>query len=177
MKQKSANKKIVSNQSSDIVSLILDDHKALKKLIKIMKDLKKPSAARLSAFDEFISLLIGHSHPEEQVLYAYMKKEDDFRSDSFEGEIEHVLADQLLEEAIHTDDENLWTARVKVLAELVEQHIDEEEKRLLPRFKKYTDSSIRKELGMSFYTAKKKIIQNENASTTESQAEQMTTPH
>jgi len=42
-----------------------------------------------------------------------------------------LFADQLVEENMRTDDEDLWSARVKVLAELVEHHIEQEPKNVL----------------------------------------------
>jgi hemerythrin superfamily protein len=109
--------------TADIIQMIMVDHKPLKKLIKVMKDSDQSLSARQKAFEEFAPLLVAHAKPEEQVLYVYMRKDEDLREESFEGEVEHGLADQMLEEAKRTDDEDLWSAKVKVLAELVEHHI------------------------------------------------------
>ena len=44
----------------------------------------------------------------------------------------------------------MWSAKVKVLAELVELHIKEEEHYLLPLFKKRSDEKLRIKMGEQF---------------------------
>jgi hypothetical protein len=102
--------------SDDIIRLILADHKPLKECIQVMKDDDKPEAERRSAFEKFSTLLVLHAQAEEQSLYTDMKKHKDMRMEAFEGDVEHGLADQVLEETKRTEDKDVWFARVKVLA-------------------------------------------------------------
>lgn len=136
--------------SDDIVKLILDDHKPLKQLIKVMKNTDKEYSERKNAFEKFSELLLAHAKPEEQALYEFMKGAVDMRTEAFEGDVEHMIADQLIEQVKLTDDEDIWSARVKVLAELVEHHIEEEEEDMLPDFRKETDSEERVILGQKY---------------------------
>lgn len=154
--KKTTKKKSPRTASDDIVKLILDDHKPLKQLIKVMKNTDKGAAERKRAFETFAPLLLAHAKPEEQALYEHMKGGPDMRTEAFEGDVEHTLADQLVEQVKLTDDEDLWSARVKVLAELVEHHIEEEEEEMLPDFRKETDSEERVVLGQKYlhYRAK-----------------------
>ena len=145
---------------SDIVNIILEDHKPLKRLIKIMKDSDKHSMdERAEAFAEFAPLLFVHAKPEEQVLYTFMKTDEELREGAFEGDVEHQLADQLIEEIKRTDDQDLWSARVKVLAELVEHHIEEEEEDLLPDFKKESEPKERLAMGQKFLLLKTQLLE------------------
>ncbi|RYZ80734.1 MAG: hemerythrin domain-containing protein [Proteobacteria bacterium] len=142
----------------DIIDLILEDHKPLKKLIKVLKNSDKYDLEeRQEAFEEFAPLLITHAKPEEQTLYIAMKDEEDLREEGYEGDVEHALADQLLEEIKRTDDEDLWSARVKVLAEMVEHHIEEEEEEMLPDFRKNSEVEQRAELGAIYVEKKAKL--------------------
>jgi hemerythrin superfamily protein len=140
--------------SLDIVDLILEDHKPLKALIKILKDEDFDAKKREDAMEEFAVQLVSHADPEEDVLYNYMKQTSEMRSEAFEGIVEHGLADQMLEEIRRTNDPDLWSAKVKVVAELVEHHIKEEEEDLLPDFKKHSEREIRNKLGSQFLQAK-----------------------
>jgi hemerythrin superfamily protein len=136
----------------------LADHKPLKKLIKIMKDSDKHDMdERQNAFEEFAPLLVTHAKPEEQVLYVAMKQDDDMIEEGYEGDVEHGLADQLIEEIKRTDDEDLWSARVKVLAELVEHHIEEEEEDMLPDFRKHSEPEDRVSMGQKYLQLKEKL--------------------
>ncbi len=147
-------------EGTDIINLILKDHTPLKKLIKVMKDSDKEFSERHAAFEEFCPLLITHAKAEELVLYTHLKKDSEMRTEALEGDVEHQLADQMVEEAQRTNDEDLWSAKVKVLAELVEHHIKEEEGELLPEFKKDSDKKVREDLGEEFLRMKENINEN-----------------
>ena len=153
------NTKNAKTNKEDIIELILQDHKALKKLIKVMKNSDNDLNERQAAFEEFAPLLVIHAKPEEQTMYVFMKDDEELREEGFEGDVEHGLADQLLEEIKRTDDEDLWGARVKVLAELVEHHIEEEEEELLPDFRKHSDIEERVQMGAKFMELKNKLIE------------------
>jgi len=139
-----------SKNAGDIVELILRDHKPLKKLIKVMKGEKASIAEKRRAFEEFAPLLKAHAKPEEESLYVHMKGEEDLRMEAFEGDTEHAIADQLAEEIQGIDDEDVWVAKVKVLAELVEHHIEEEEEEMLPDVKKEMDLDERIAIGQEY---------------------------
>ncbi len=153
-------KKAQSKSQEDIIELILQHHKPLKKLIKILKS-EKDFTEKAPAFQEFAPLLISHAKPEEKVLYVAMKKIEDLRAEGFEGDTEHGLADQLVEEIKRTDDEDLWMAKVKVLAELVEHHIEEEEEDMLPDYKKESDLEERIKLGKLYMRLREEMLDQE----------------
>ena len=138
------------NQPEDIIELILQDHKPLKALIEIMKDDEAEYPEKLAAFEEFAPALVAHAKPEEQTWYINMKEENDMVVEGLEGDVEHQLADQLCEELKRTEDEDMFMAKVKVLAELVEHHIEEEEEEMLPDYKKNSTVEERVELGMMY---------------------------
>jgi hemerythrin superfamily protein len=146
-----------ATEAGDIIDLILDDHVALKKLIKTLKDPEADLGDRYAAFEEFAPLLLIHAKPEEQTLYVELKKDDELKVEGLEGDVEHGLADQLVDELKATTDEDLWSAKVKVLAELVEHHIEEEEDDILPDYKKRSDKETRLALGEKFIQLKETI--------------------
>jgi hemerythrin superfamily protein len=152
---------------NDIVDLILEDHKPLKELIKTLKDPGSSFEQKVSAYGEFAPLLVCHAKPEELTLYVFMKRNKEMRSEAMEGDVEHGLADQLLEEIKRTNDKDLWAAKVKVLAELVEHHIQEEESDLLPDFKKHSEKSDREKLGQVFLTQKIAMLEQGGEDTVE----------
>ena len=152
---KNSNKKSAKTKKEDIIDLILQDHKPLKKFIKIMKDTKQSESARRDAFEQFAPLLMTHAKPEAEVLYTEMKGDEEaLRVDGYEGEVEHDLAELMLKEIKATTNSDIWTAKVKVLAEIVEHHIQEEEDDVLPDFRKASEKELRIELGEKFLQAK-----------------------
>lgn len=164
-KQKKAAKKTAKTRTAkrapraagdDIVQLILADHKPIKELIKTLKDSEAGFSKRQAAFEKFGALLTAHAKSEEQALYVDMKEDKEMRTEGFEGDVEHMLADQLLQEAQATNDEDLWSAQVKVLAELVEHHLEEEEKEMLPDYRKHSSEEERSALGQKYLHLKAK---------------------
>jgi hemerythrin-like domain-containing protein len=160
MTKKAKRKNVVQSsiKGKDLIDLLVQDHKPLRKLLKVMKDSDKNISTRRKAFEEFGPLLVRHAQPEEQVLYVVMKKMEGMREDGFEGDVEHGLADQMLEEAKRTKDGDLWGARVKVLAELIEHHLDEEEEEVFPEFKKKSEKEQRIEMGQEYLECKENTL-------------------
>ena len=132
---------------SDIIDIVLRDHKPLKAFVRILKSSGAGYKEKLIAFEDLAPLLFSHMEPEELSLYAYAKERDEQRLEAYEQEVEHNLIEQLLGEVSSTDDEEAWMAKVKVLGDLLAEHIDQEERYFLPELKRYTTVETRKELG------------------------------
>lgn len=120
----------------NIISIIKEDHEPLKELIKIMKDSEAEFDERKQAFMEFAPLLVTHAKAEEKALYEFMKTQPELKMFAFEGDTEHMMADQLCEEIERVELEDEISAKIKVLAEAVEHHIKEEENSVFPEVKK-----------------------------------------
>lgn len=141
---------VKADSSQDIIKLILADHKPLKNFIKILKDSDKDLNVRRKALEEFAPLLINHAQSEERALYSFMERDKELREESFEGEVEHELAELMLESINGEKNQDMWSAKVKVLAELVEHHIKEEESEALPDVRKATSLEQRLEMGAKY---------------------------
>lgn len=160
------------HDTGDIVRLILQDHKPLKKFIELMKDTGAEFSKRKNAFEEFAQLLKAHSTAEEQALYSFMEEKPKLLGEALEAEVQHNLADQMVEESKSTQNEDLMSAKIKVLAELVEHHIEEEESQVLPDFKKETDSNVRIEIGEKYLQLKSQAHVEAEAELQEKKTEQ-----
>lgn len=156
-KRKQNPRRSSAERKSDIVQLILQDHKPLKKLIKTLKNSDLEMSKRQAAFEEFAPVLIAHAKSEETVLYTFMKNRTELRDGGFEGDVEHGLAEQMIDEAKSTDDQDLWSARVKVLAELVEHHLEEEERTILPQVRRNAEPSERSAMGEKYRRLKARL--------------------
>ncbi|MDZ4083093.1 MAG: hemerythrin domain-containing protein [Bdellovibrionales bacterium] len=147
-KSKSDSRLNGNSESGDIVTLILRDHKPIKELLLVLKDSDVEIAEKRPAFDEFQRILRGHTKAEEESLYVQLKQDDETKVEALEGDTEHALAEQLMNEVdASTGDENLWMAKVKVLAELVEHHLKEEEKEVLKQVRQDLSSEQRAKVG------------------------------
>jgi hemerythrin superfamily protein len=147
--------KMKNPSSRDIIQIILTDHKPLWKFIKVLKSEKADLKQKKAAFQKFVPILFAHAKPEEQTWYISMKKEHDMSVEGLEGDVEHGLAEQLCNELKETSNHDMFMAKVKVLAELVEHHLEEEEKELLPEFRKASSIEERRMLGTKYITLQK----------------------
>ncbi len=138
------------SESNDIIQVILQDHKPLKQLIKILKDSEVEFLEKKPAFEEFAPLLLSHAEPEQESLYVHMKEEDELRAEGFEGDTEHAIASRLIEEINQSSEEDEWMAKVKVLAELVEHHIKEEENDMFKDVRKELSAEERIAIGEEY---------------------------
>src|SRR5678816_3331816 len=113
----------------DALDLIKQDHKRLRKLLE--ETLKAEGGARVERLDYLRTELVAHERMGEEVLYPRLRDEKKAHETVLEGYEEHHVADVLLDELLDVPPEtDLWKAKLKVLKENVEHHMDEEEDEL-----------------------------------------------
>src|SRR3954451_19841861 len=88
-------------------------------------------AEREALFEEMKTKLLAHAHAEQEVLYRPLQasQSESSRSFALEGANEHQILEKQLQKLSAEGDKTSeqWTAELKVLRELVEHHVDEEE--------------------------------------------------
>lgn len=120
----------------NIVDLIKRDHDEAKELMETIA-LEHDPAAAMESFTELKNALSAHAKAEQEVLYPELKVLDESRPLTLEAYEEHALAEQLLDELSQEDAAaETWRAKFVVLKEVVEHHMKEEEKELLPMAKR-----------------------------------------
>jgi hemerythrin superfamily protein len=130
----------------DALDLIKEDHKRLKKLLK--ETLDAEGSEREPAMNHLRTELVAHERMEEEVLYPRLRSEEKARDEVLEGYEEHHVADVILDELLDVPVEtDLWKAKVKVLKENVEHHMDEEESELFKKARAVLDRDERERLG------------------------------
>ena len=129
------------------VDLIKEDHKRLRKLLDETLE-AQGGEQREEAMDHLRTELVAHERMEEEVLYPRLRDEQKVRDSVLEGYEEHHVADVILDELLDVPPEtDLWKAKVKVLKENVEHHMDEEESELLKKAKSVLDRDELDRLG------------------------------
>ncbi|MBA2308012.1 MAG: hemerythrin domain-containing protein [Pseudonocardiales bacterium] len=90
-----------------------------------------------------------HTDLEEKIFYPAVRKLDEEIAEVVdEGLQEHHVGDVLVEEASTLQPgEDEWVAKITVLIESVEHHIDEEEEELFPQVRTKSDAETRAEWG------------------------------
>ena len=113
----------------DAITLLKTDHE---KVAGIFEQLEPTTERALKTREELFARLKQeldvHAHIEETIFYPVLKQEAETRAVTLEGVEEHHVIKTLLKElaAMQVDSEQ-WTAKLKVLQENVEHHVEEEE--------------------------------------------------
>lgn len=139
---KKAAKKAHGRKEVDILTTIVDHHDVLRECIVVLKDDEATDAQKRKSLSTFIPMLRMHAHSEQETLYEYIREIEDLKQYALEGVEEHDIAESLAIQLESMDFMNNWdeeiVSKAKVLAELVEHHIDEEEKEFFSDIRRYT---------------------------------------
>lgn len=124
----------------DAVSLLMADHAEVKQMFEQYRQLVEGGGAddrRSELAAEICSALTVHAEIEEDVFYPAMREniEDELLLD--QAEVEHDSARELIEQIEAMDPgDALYDAKVLVLGEYVDHHVQEEENEIFPQAEK-----------------------------------------
>ncbi|WP_176511471.1 hemerythrin domain-containing protein [Pseudomonas faucium] len=147
------------------IELLIQDHKLVKKLLEELSSTTERAVKRRAELLHRIEQeLQVHTALEEQILYPAIKEAGGKEEAKmyYEAKEEHRTVDSLvLPDLLHTDTGTLeFAGRVKVLKELLEHHIEEEEDALFPTAKTLLGKDLLEELGQTMQ-AQKKVLKGE----------------
>ena len=135
-----------------IYDVLKQDHEQVKALLKSLSETGEGAVKTRQRDLQKLTVELGaHSRAEEAVFYRRLAVDDDARDLVLEGEEEHHVVDQLLEElnGMDVSDEH-WTAKLTVLKEQVEHHVEEEEGELFKKAKKALDKDEAESMAKEF---------------------------
>ncbi|MEP6605332.1 MAG: hemerythrin domain-containing protein [Nitrosospira sp.] len=128
------------NSKADVIELLKADHKKVKKLFKQFEDLKekKNSNSKKTEIVKQICLeLTLHAQAEEAILYPAARKAIKDEDLMDEADVEHAGAKELIAQLqTMSPEESHYDAKVTVLSEYIEHHVNEEEREMFPMLKK-----------------------------------------
>lgn len=135
----------------DALELLTADHNRVRALFKRFEDAEATGdAARMQLLaGKIVEELRIHMAIEDEIFYpAAWGESEEIKAAVYEGVEEHHVAKVLIEElAAMAPEGDRWTAKVKVLIESVEHHIDEEESDMFPAVRSKTSAERRERLG------------------------------
>ncbi len=143
----------------DAISLLKEDHEKVKKLLSQLDETTERAAVtRTELFARVKRELTIHEIIEEEILYPAFEKQAKMKDIVLEGFEEHHVVDTIMGELtkLKTDDE-MWGAKLTVMKENVEHHIEEEEEDMFKKARRLFDESELKELGARMLARKKEV--------------------
>src|SRR4030095_4258282 len=139
-------------------TLLKEDHDKVAGILeKLDATTERGIKTREELFTQLKTELDIHAEIEEMIFYPELEKHDETRDITLEGIEEHRIVKELLAEldALAKDDE-FWTAKMTVLKENVEHHVEEEEGEMFPKARKALTEEEIESLGTRLEAAKKK---------------------
>ena len=126
--------------SQDAIKLLTADHREVKALFKQYEKLANGQAdaeERKALAEQICGMLTVHATIEEEIFYPAAREALDDEDLLDEAEVEHASAKDLIAQiqGMNADDD-LYDAKVTVLGEYVNHHVEEEEGEMFPKCKK-----------------------------------------
>lgn len=137
--KKSAKKIPQTGEGMDAITLLTQDHENVADMFEQYEALgDRAHASKKKLATEICTELTKHATAEEEIFYPAVKaagKEENELVD--EATVEHASAKDLIAQIMEMDaTEELFDAKVKVLGELIEHHVKEEEEEMFPKARK-----------------------------------------
>ncbi|MDT5063269.1 MAG: hypothetical protein QOH63_3728 [Acidobacteriota bacterium] len=141
----------------DAFELLKKDHEKVSGIFeKLEPTTERGVRTREELFTQLKQELDIHSQIEEQILYPVLKEAEETHDITLEAYEEHNVVKTLLAEleALPKDDET-WEAKLTVLKENVEHHVEEEEGEMFKKARKVLSTEQIEALGARLEAAKK----------------------
>jgi len=144
----------------DAVTLLKDDHDTLK---KILNDLDSTTERGVKTREELFTRvrreLEVHEAIEEEIFYPALKEHPKAKDLVLEAYEEHNVVDMVMAEIQDTPyDDEAWGAKLTVMKENIEHHIEEEEGEMFPQAREVFARSELQELGDRMQARKDELL-------------------
>jgi hemerythrin superfamily protein len=143
----------------DALELLKKDHQKVKQLLTQAKETEDRKEQR-QLFKEIRAELDTHARIEESIFYPAVAEHEELKETILESIEEHKQVKTLLREMARLGSTSeKFKAKLKVLADNVEHHAEEEEEQVMfPKVRKLMNSSELGELGEELEAAKHKRL-------------------
>ena len=148
-----------SSEHTDILDTLKREHEEVKSLLADLQDAESVNE-RAELVRKIKAALVPHTKAEEKVVYDAIiaTSEDEAQTDGLEGYLEHEWASKTLERLEAADPSSAeHKAAAKVLKDLVEHHIEEEEANVWRDVRENFDEEDRVRMNAEFEAAKQQV--------------------
>lgn len=143
----------------EFFDVLMKDHDEVKDLFeKLMESSPGAEKTREKLFSQLEKELVPHLKAEEIAFYPFLMENKETKIMALEAVEEHALTELVLNQMKKLSVKNdVWTAKLKVLKDMVEHHIEEEEEELFEAAEEALEENAFKQVMQSFQKEKEKI--------------------
>ena len=155
--RKAAARKAAATRAKDAIALLKADHRKVEGLFARYEEAKANEARKQAIFQQIAIELKVHMQLEEEIFYPQSREFVEEEDTVNEAEVEHAAAKDLIAqlEGMAPSDE-MYDAKVTVLQEQIEHHVEEEEEEYFPEVK--TNGMDTKAVGEQLAARKQELI-------------------
>lgn len=136
--------------TTDVVDLILADHREFERLLRALRNREEDRSARLR---ELADLLVAHAEAEEAEVYPALRRKAPDEAEEIEHSVEeHAEGHEVLLAVLESDpdDDEAFEETLEELVETLTHHLDEEERDVLNAAREEVSAEQRRDLGEAF---------------------------
>jgi|SRR6187551_318334 hemerythrin superfamily protein len=143
------------------IKLLKQQHREVEALFKQLEKAKS-ARPRQKAFEQIADKLAVHATIEERHFYPSVKRRQ--TEDSLlEAVEEHLGVKRVIADMLELDgSDETFEAKAKVLKDLVEHHVEEEEKELFPKVQKLLDADELEAIGEQMASTMEDLLESGN---------------
>lgn len=128
-----------TTKTQDAVAMLKADHKEVHAMFEEYEGLgDRANVSKHKLVAQICKALKIHTQIEEEIFYPAVREASEETEDMVdEAVVEHASAKDLIAQLEEMDPEDdLYDAKVKVLGELIDHHVEEEEEEMFPKARK-----------------------------------------
>jgi hemerythrin-like domain-containing protein len=126
----------------DVINDLVSDHWQMRDLIKELRREDLRSQRKHALVKKLALWFKAHAKGEEKTIFVYGRAHRAMQVLAYEDTEEHNTASSLLRKLERTHgNPQLWAARLHLLCEILEHHLDEEEEEYFPLLRENLDSA------------------------------------
>jgi hemerythrin superfamily protein len=139
------------------LELLIEDHQKVAQLLDLAEE-TEDDKEKQKLFEQIKTELEAHAHIEETIFYPALREHEELKDLVLEAFEEHKQVKTLLREISElTDGSEKFGAKLKVMKENVEHHVDEEEGEMFPQVEDLMGEEQLERLGMEMEAAKNRF--------------------
>lgn len=134
----------------DLINELVADHWVIRDLLRDLRSEATSPRKKHELIKQLGPWLRCHAQGEDKTINDFGKRRSDLRVLAYEDGEEHSTTDLLYSKLLKTRNTYLWAARLHLLCELLEHHLDEEEEEYFPLLKRAMSADESNRLAMRY---------------------------
>lgn len=147
---------------NEFFQMLKKDHEVVKHLLEQLVATKASAPKkRDELFQKLRKELVPHMKAEESAFYPRLVAKEESRVDAMEGVEEHHVSEIVLKELeAMQKGEDRWGSKMTVFKELVEHHIEDEQRKVFKSAKEALNNEELEHIMKQFIQAKQAVVKN-----------------